>query len=70
MALTAHGESTSGSKHSLEVDPTPGARIKVAGFKFTVMGPNGKRHASVKLTSADCEKLMQYMQDQLDRNGK
>lgn len=61
--LVAHGVSTSGSKHSLEVVPVPGNRIDVAELKFTVMGPTGKRHASVKLSLADSKILGQYLLD-------
>lgn len=61
--LTAHGESTSGTKHSLEIDPQP-----VGGFKWTVLGPTGKRHASVVLTRADATQIRDYLNEMLDES--
>jgi hypothetical protein len=45
--LIAHGESSTGTKHSLEIEPIS------EGWKVTIMGPTGKRHAAVKLSVAD-----------------
>lgn len=66
--LTIHGESTTGTKHSLEFDPTPGQRVPVSGFKVTILGPNGKRHASAKVSNADAKQLIRYLTEQLERN--
>lgn len=64
--ITVYGESSTGTKHSLEAVPTPGTRMAVGGFKFTVLGPNGKRHAAVKVTRADAKALRDYLDEMLE----
>ncbi|QNN99712.1 hypothetical protein PBI_ROPE_52 [Mycobacterium phage Rope] len=61
--LVAHGESTSGTKHTLEIDPIYGSHDSIDWLKWTIMGPNGKRHASVKLTLADAEVIANHLLD-------
>ena len=64
--LTINGESSTGTKHSLEVTPRPGNRMAVGGFKFSVLGPNGKRHAAVLTSRADAKALRDYLDEMLD----
>lgn len=67
--VLANGKSTTGTKHSLEIDPEmmtrKGLEDMVQQFKFTVMGPTGKRHAAVKLGRHDSYKIACYLLESL-----
>lgn len=64
--LYVDGQSSTGTPHGLEVVPTPGKRMAVGGFKFTVMGNKGKRHAAVLTTRADAKALRDYLDEMLE----
>lgn len=73
--MIAHGKSTSGTDHSLEIVPLmssdkgsipKGYEAFVLGFKMTVLGPKGKRHASVKINRDDAERIIYYLQTALE----
>lgn len=59
--LTALGFSTSGSKHDLEIEETENG-----GYKFTILGPTGKRHASVLITDHDGLDIEKFLKDSFE----
>lgn len=56
--LLCKGVSSTGSVHQLEVEPL---LLKPTVYKFTILGPSGKRHASVILTQGDKAALRKFL---------
>lgn len=65
--LVAKGVSSTGTIHQLEIEPVPteieGTLPPYVAYKFTVLGPTGKRHASVILTPKDKKKIQEFLRD-------
>lgn len=63
--LVAKGVSSTGTVHQLEIETVqvPGNRIMYDKYKFTVLGPTGKRHASVILDAKDKDAIRKFLEE-------
>lgn len=58
------GTSSTGSRHGLLAEENK------EGFRFTVTGVNGKRHAAVKLSRDDAAALSDWIRRSNDGSGR
>lgn len=64
--LVSKGVSSTGTVHQLEIEPvadTGNIAAEYKKYKFTVLGPTGKRHASVILNAADKAAIRKFLAD-------